>query len=146
MTGPASSATGKPARSSAVPVRVHLRSAVTQVAQGGSIWNNGQTLVLLADGSLWSWGNDRAGQLGDGSRTMAPAPVRFHAPAGVTYQSLATGSATSYAVSGTGNVYAWGVSFEGQSATGYLNTALTPVMIASGVTAISSTANNVLIK
>jgi hypothetical protein len=137
---------GKAGRSSAVPVRVHLRSAVTQVAQGGSIWNNGQTLVLLADGSLWSWGNDRAGQLGDGSRGMAPAPVRFHAPAGVTYQRLATGSATSYAVSSTGNVYAWGVSFEGQLGDGYLNTALTPVMIASGATAISSTANNVLIK
>ncbi len=137
---------GKAGRSSDVPVRVHLRDAVTQVAQGGSIWNNGQTLVMLADGSLWSWGNDRAGQLGDASRTGAPVPVRFHAPAGVTYQSLATGSATSYAISSTGDVYAWGVSYEGQLGDGYLSAALSPVMIASGATAISLTANNVLIK
>ena len=36
-------------------VLVHLPAAVTQVAQDGSLWNNGQTLVLLADGSLWAW-------------------------------------------------------------------------------------------
>jgi regulator of chromosome condensation (RCC1) repeat-containing protein len=65
---------------------------------------------------------------------------------GVAYQSLATGSATSYAVSSNGSVYAWGVSYEGQLGDGYLGTALTPVRIASGATAISSTANNVLIK
>jgi alpha-tubulin suppressor-like RCC1 family protein len=137
---------GKAGRASDVPVRVRLRAAVSQVAQGGSIWNNGQTLVLLADGSLWSWGNDRAGQLGNGSRTMASLPVHFHAPAGVTYQSLATGSATSYAVSSSGNVYAWGVGYEGQLGDGYLDPVLSPVQIASGATAISSTANNVLIK
>lgn len=137
---------GKVGPSSDVPVRVRLRTGVSQVAQGGSIWNNGQTLVMLTDGSLWSWGNNRAGQLGNGSRARAPLPVRFHAPAGVTYQSLATGSATSYAVSSNGSVYAWGVSYEGQLGDGYLSLALTPVRIASGATAISSTANNVLIK
>jgi alpha-tubulin suppressor-like RCC1 family protein len=56
---------------------VHLPRAVTQVAQGGSSWNNGQTLVMLSGGSLWSWGNDRAGQLGNGSLGMSPVPVRF---------------------------------------------------------------------
>jgi hypothetical protein len=40
--------------SSDVPVHVRLPRPVTQVAQGGSIWNNGQTLVMLSDGSLWS--------------------------------------------------------------------------------------------
>ena len=117
------------------------------MAQGGSIWNNGQTLVKLSDGSLWAWGNNRAGQLGNGGLAAARSlPVRFYAPAGVRYRSLATGSATSYAVSSTGNVYAWGVSYEGQLGDGFLSTTLTPVLIATGASAISSTANNVLIK
>lgn len=137
---------GKAGHASDVPVHVHLRAGVSQVAQGGSIWNNGQTLVMLTDGSLWSWGNDRAGQLGTGSRARAARPVRFHAPAGVTYQSLATGSATSYAVASNGAVYAWGVSYEGQLGDGYLDPELTPVQIASGATGVSATANNVLIK
>jgi alpha-tubulin suppressor-like RCC1 family protein len=131
--------------SSDVPVKVPLPDPVTQVAQGGSIWNNGQTLALLSDGSLWAWGDNWAGQLGDGSRDDQSSPVRFRPPSGVTYKSLATGSATSYAVSTTGEVYAWGVSFVGQVGDGSTRVQPTPVLVAFGAAAISSTANNVVV-
>jgi alpha-tubulin suppressor-like RCC1 family protein len=136
---------GPARRPSAVPVRVHLPHPVTQVAQGGSIWHNGQTLVMLSDGSLWAWGDDRAGQLGNGTRGTQPSPVRFYPPAGVTYRSLATGASTSYAVSTTGQVYAWGASRAGQVGDGRTRTAPAPVLVASGATSISSTAYNVAI-
>ncbi len=136
---------GRPGHSSDKPVRVKLRQPVTQVAQGGSLWGNGQTLVLLADGSLWAWGNNRAGQLGTGTIGQHGKPVRFYPPAGVTYQSLATGSATSYAVSTTGSVYAWGVSHVGQLGDGTTKTSLAGVMVVTGATAISATANNVVV-
>ncbi len=136
---------GHPGHASDVPVLVHLRAPVTQVAQGGSLWNNGQSLVMLADGSLWAWGSNRAGQLGDRTRRMQPAPVAIHPPPGVTYRSLATGSATSYAVSTTGGVFAWGTSHLGQTGDGRTRTAITPVPVATGATSISSTANNAVI-
>jgi alpha-tubulin suppressor-like RCC1 family protein len=136
---------GRVHRSSDVPVRVRLPHRVTQVAQGGSIWNNGQTLVLLSSGSLWAWGNNRAAQLGDATTTMEATPVRFHAPAGVVYRSLATGSATSYAISTTGDVYAWGVGHVGQVGDGHTRTAVTSVVVATGAASISATANNVVI-
>jgi alpha-tubulin suppressor-like RCC1 family protein len=136
---------GHAGRSSDVPVRVGLRDPVTQVAQGGSIWHNGQTLVLLSDGSLWSWGDNWAGQLGDGTTVTRSSPVRISPPAGVTYRSLATGSATSYAVSATGRVYAWGVNLVGQVGDGLTRTAMAPIPVASGAASISSTANNVMI-
>lgn len=132
-------------RSSDVPVRVHLPHPVTQVAQGGSIWNNGQTLVMLSNRSLWAWGNDRAAQLGDGTTAMEPRPVRFHAPDGVVYRSLAIGAATSYAISATGGVYAWGVGHVGQVGDGHSRTAVTSVVVATGAASISATANNVVI-
>ena len=131
--------------SSDVPVRVDLPDPVTQVAEGGSIWVNGQTLVMLSNGSLWAWGADFHGQLGNDAIGKQASPVRFYPPAGVTYKTLATGSATSYAVSTTGQVYAWGVNFDGQIGDATTNTTRTPVLVTSGASMISSTANNVVI-
>jgi alpha-tubulin suppressor-like RCC1 family protein len=128
-----------------VPVRVHLPHPVRQVAQGGSLWGNGQTLVLLSNGTLRAWGDDRAYQLGNGRTGRQPSPVRIRPPPGVTYQSLATGSATSYAVTASGQVYAWGVSHVGQVGDGRTGTARLSVLVAAGATLISATANNVVI-
>lgn len=132
-------------RSVNVPVLAKLPGPVAQVAQGGSLWNNGQTLVLLADGSLWAWGNDRYGQLGDRSIKPRATPERFHSPDGVTYQSLATGSMTSYAISVDGDVYAWGVSHVGQLGNGQHTRSQGPQFVVTGATSISATANNVVI-
>jgi alpha-tubulin suppressor-like RCC1 family protein len=134
---------GRFRRSSDVPVLVRLPSPVAQVAQGGSIQSNGQTLVMLSDGSVWAWGNDRFSQLGDGRTGSRALPEQIRQPAGVTYKILATGSATSYAISTTGRVYAWGVSFVGQLGDGLTLTARKPVLVASGAVAISATANDV---
>jgi alpha-tubulin suppressor-like RCC1 family protein len=136
---------GRAGQPSDVPVKVNLPAAVTEVAQGGSLWNNGQTVVLLSDGSLRSWGAGRFYQLGNRASGMRVAPVRFRAPAGVTFRSLATGSATSYAISADGQVYAWGVGLLGQVGNGRTQAARAPVVVASGATGISSTANNVAI-
>ncbi len=53
---------------------------VTQVAEGGSAVTNGQTLVMLADGTLYAWGSDTHAQLGDGRTTAQDAPVQIFPP------------------------------------------------------------------
>ena len=136
---------GSSAKSSSVPVQVSLQAKVTQVALGGSLPNNGQTLVELADGTCWAWGTDSSGQLGDDSTTNEPSPVEMHLPAGVTYALLASGGATSYGVTASGDVYSWGNGSTGQLGDGKKTTRqLTPVEVESGATQISSTANNVV--
>jgi alpha-tubulin suppressor-like RCC1 family protein len=131
-------------RASDVPVTVPLPGPVAQVVEGGSYTGNGQTLVMLSDGSLRSWGVGEYGQLGNGETSDEGSPVVFSAPAGVTYQLLATGANTAYAVSTTGDVYSWGRSDVGEVGNGTRQTELSPVMVESGVSLISSTAQDVV--
>jgi alpha-tubulin suppressor-like RCC1 family protein len=126
------------------PVEVNLPLPVTQVAQGGSNVGNGQTLVLLSDGSLRSWGSDQYGQLGNDKKVNQPSPIEFSPPPGVSYMLLASGGTTSYAVSTTGDVYAWGQGWAGQIGNGSTATELSPVLVESGVSLISSTAEDVV--
>jgi alpha-tubulin suppressor-like RCC1 family protein len=136
---------GRLSGDSSVPVPVHLPTPVVQVAQGGSIWANGQTLALLRDGTLWSWGANFSYQLGDGNTTAQPSPVRRYPPPGVVYHSLATGSGTGYGVTANGTVYAWGANYAGQVGNGSTTVTAAPAVVAAGATQVSSTANNVLI-
>ncbi|WP_147332732.1 hypothetical protein [Archangium gephyra] len=48
-----------------------------QVLTGvSSVAANHHTLALKQDGSLWAWGNNSHGQLGDGSTISRATPIR----------------------------------------------------------------------
>lgn len=126
-----------------VPVQVALPGSVIQVAEGGSLPGNGQTLVMLSDGSLRSWGDDQFFQLGNGRQGVFASPVQFFPPNGVTYSALATSGATSYALSTRGVVYAWGNNKAGQAGDGTTNTVQQPEAVDFGATSISATAEDV---
>jgi alpha-tubulin suppressor-like RCC1 family protein len=128
-----------------VPVTVSLPARVREVSQGGSAPGNGQTLVLLTNGRLYAWGADRNGQLGDGKTATQSSPKLITPPSGVAYRTLASSGGTSYGISTTGAVYAWGGGGEGQIGNGTTKGSLTPVKVASGATRISATADDVLI-
>jgi alpha-tubulin suppressor-like RCC1 family protein len=136
---------GTISQSADVPVQVALPGPVAQAAQGGSLANNGQTLVLLSNGSLYAWGNDRYYQLGDGKTASEESPELISPPSGVTYQTLATGGDTSYAISTSGDVYAWGNSATGQVGNGKTKAVKEPVMVETGATLISSTSTDVVV-
>lgn len=131
--------------SSDVPVQVQLPGQVTQVVQGGSLPHNGQTLVMLSDGTLRGWGDDEFYQLGNGRKGVFPSPVQFLPPLGVTYATLATSGNTSYALSTRGTVYAWGSSNAGQVGDGGEGPAKQPVAVDFGAASISATANDVAV-
>jgi alpha-tubulin suppressor-like RCC1 family protein len=136
---------GNIGKSSDLPVRVPLPGPVKQVAQGGSVIGNGQTLVLLSDDSLYAWGNGAYYQLGDGTKANEDRPVKIIPPAGVTYRTVATGGNTSYAISTTGKVYAWGGGVVGQVGDGKSGPAKHPVEVGSRAMTISSTADDVVV-
>jgi len=127
-----------------LPVSVHIPLSVSQVVEGGSFTGNGQTLVLLSGGTIDAWGANQSGQLGNGATVGEPSPVVVTPPPGVTYELLASGATTSYGLTTTGDLYSWGGSTDGQVGNGGTRTELSPVMVESGVSTLSSTALDVV--
>jgi alpha-tubulin suppressor-like RCC1 family protein len=127
-----------------LPVRVALPGPARQVSQGGSLASNGQTVALLADGSVWAWGDDQRGQLGRGSTASSDVPVRVRVPPGVAFVTVDSGGSSCYAIDSSGRLWAWGGNRNGQLGTA--NGALVrtrPVDVGIHLSQISSTASNV---
>jgi len=80
---------------------VGLASGVVQVAIGGA-----HTCALMAGGTVKCWGDNAAGDLGDGTSTMRPTPVDVVGIADAV--SIALSGAESCALSSAGGVKCWG--------------------------------------
>lgn len=74
------------------------------------------SLALDANGQLWAWGFNRYAQLGDGTRTIAPKPVRVHLPRGVRLRDIEAGTFHSMAITDRGRVLDWGKAKLGEGA------------------------------
>jgi len=93
---------------------------ITAVALG-----NSHSIALAADGTVYSWGNNGCGQLGDNSSTQRETPVRVlkGAYSGTTYlgddsnnkiTAVALGYVHSIALAADGTVYSWGCNSHGR--------------------------------
>lgn len=97
------------------------------------------TLALRADGSVWSWGNNINGQLGQGSTIQLPYPNRITTLGDV--KAIAAGRTYALAVTVDGRVWAWGDNYYGQLGDGTTDQRLSPVPIApSTLTTVISVA------
>lgn len=128
---------------SAAPIKVALPGPASQVFQGGSGPTNGQTVAILRDGSVWTWGNNTKGQLGIGTRTNSTTPVRVHTPPGVRFVKVNSGGYASYAIDRSGHLWAWGGNDNGQLGTGTGRVETLPVDVGIHLQQVSSTASNV---
>lgn len=93
------------------PAAVSGLAAATQIAAGAN-----HTCALLGGGTVECWGDNRFGQLGDGTRTTRPAPVAVAGVANVT--ALSAGEYHTCALDGDGEVHCWGQNIFGQLGNG----------------------------
>ena len=86
-------------------VEITLPAGLSHAAGGFA-----HTVVRLADGTVYAWGDNSYGQLGQGLSAAAlprsTTPVRVPLPASVV--AVAATSVASYALMADGTVYAWG--------------------------------------
>jgi alpha-tubulin suppressor-like RCC1 family protein len=87
--------------------------------------------VTLAN-QLQCWGRNDAGQLGIGNTNDAPTPQPVTLPGATgTITALALAFDTTYAVTSTGQLYAWGAGGQGQLGTGTPAGSTTPLRVGS---------------
>src|SRR5664279_5468887 len=89
------------------------------------------------DGTVWAWGYNGSGGLGNGTTANSGTPVQVAGLTGVT--AVAGGYSAGYALRGDGTVWAWGWNYYGQLGNGTTTDSSTPVQVAgpAGVTAIA---------
>jgi alpha-tubulin suppressor-like RCC1 family protein len=116
-----------------VCVLAHALAAVAQTASA----NPNHTLVVKPDGTVWAWGGNGNGQLGDGSTTRRDLPKQVPGLSGVI--GVAAGNTHSLAVKSNGTVWAWGSNNAGQIGDNTTTQRLSPVQV-SGLTNVIAVA------
>ncbi len=117
------------------PVQVSLLSGVTAMAaanlHGLAVTSDGVT----PDGTVWAWGINGSGQLGDNSTTERHVPVRVSGLSGAT--AVAGGRNYSLALMADKTVFAWGSNADGQLGDTTYTERHTPVQVGGALTPLT---------
>ena len=84
------------------PTRIGTDTDWTQIAVGA-----GHCLALKRDGSLWAWGQNEHGQVGDGTTSNQFKATRIGS--GHDWRTIAAGDFESFALKADGTLWAWGL-------------------------------------
>ena len=108
---------------------------------GGANWkqvysanSNGSHIgAIKTDGTLWTWGNNAYGKLGDNTTTQRSTPVTTFA-GGTNWKQVACGTRPSAAIKTDGTLWTWGGNYAGALGDNTGTDRLTPVTTFSGGT------------
>ena len=99
--------TGVPSTWSTIPLQVGTGSNWKTVSAG-----NAHNVALKTDGTLWTWGRNLAGQLGNGSATNSNIPIQIGTA--TDWQFISAGDEYILAIKSNGTLWAWGDNTYGQ--------------------------------
>jgi alpha-tubulin suppressor-like RCC1 family protein len=124
-----------------VPIQVTGLSNVIQIAAGAT-----SAMAVRVQGrrggvvrTVWTWGNNGVGQLGDGTTTDSAAPVEVSGINAPSITAISAGGSFSMVLGSDGSVWGWGENSGGELGDGTETNELRPVEILVGaVTGISA--------
>lgn len=112
-----------------------------QPVSGGAAWReissgigwNASTCGIRTDDTLWCWGNDSAGQLGNGAGGNSQVPVQVSS--GTFWKKISVGGEHACGIRTDDSLYCWGSDGSAQLGNGATSTnQQLPVLISSGTT------------
>ena len=100
----------------------------------------GHTMAVRNDGSLWAWGSNMVGQLGDGTITSRHNPVRVMD----NVVAVSAGFDYTMAIRSDGSLWAWGLNESGQLGDGTTTERHSPVRVMDNVIAVSASLSHTM--
>jgi alpha-tubulin suppressor-like RCC1 family protein/Ca2+-binding RTX toxin-like protein len=107
-------------------------------ATGAIATGSAHAMALKNVGTVWTWGLNDYGQLGNGTTTDNPLPLQVNGLSGIV--ALAAGENHNLVLMSDGTVWAWGLNDYGQLGDGTTTNRSTPVEIGNltGITALAA--------
>lgn len=111
------------------------KSSPVQTVSGGTNWKQvsgggKHTAAIKADGTLWTWGWNLYGQLGDNSVANKSSPVQTIGTA-ATWKQVSAGTTQTSAVKTDGTLWSWGYNLNGQLGDNSVTSRSSPVQTIS---------------
>ncbi len=110
------------AAAGSMQVQAQCRNKFVQVSIGYS-----HVLAVAEDGTLWAWGYNQQGQVGNGTTTRQTRPVQIGTDH--DWKQVRAGKRHSMAVKTNGTLWAWGKNDLGQLGLGHTTDQTTPVQV-----------------
>jgi alpha-tubulin suppressor-like RCC1 family protein len=87
------------------PTQVSQSTGLTAVKSIATGWDH--MVALSVDGTVWTWGDNHDGQLGDGTATSSSLPLKVQGLSDVV--GVSAGDGSTVVVKADGTVWAWGL-------------------------------------
>jgi len=114
------------------------RSSPVQTITGGTTWTqvscgDSHTACIKSDGTLWTWGLNSSGQLGDNTVAGKSSPVQT-ITGGTTWKQVSCGTAHTACVKTDGTLWLWGANGSGRLGDNSIINRSSPVQTIAGGT------------
>ena len=116
------------------------KSSPVQTVSGGTNWKlvaagvgARHTTAIKTDGTLWTWGDNAFGQLGDNTVATKSSPIQT-VSGGTNWKQVAVGYAHTAAIKTDGTLWTWGYNLDGQLGDNSTTRKSSPVQTVSGGT------------